>query len=131
MRQVYFGNIRLTLLLWVFFNYFIFLPMLEWSKLGLLLFRIISSNGQLTKHSSNGINCFRIVFIQKRCCLNIYLVGRLLFFALIWQHLAFVIFFTFLIWQCQAKCLTFENSDFTSCANAQNIILHIAEKSDK
>jgi len=28
------------------------------------------------------VNCFRIVFIQKKCCLNIRLVGRLLFFAL-------------------------------------------------
>jgi len=37
-----------------FFNYFNFLPMLEWLKLGLLLFRLISSNCQLTKHSSNG-----------------------------------------------------------------------------
>jgi len=37
-----------------FFNYINFLPMLEWFKLGLLLFRFISSNGQLTKHSSNG-----------------------------------------------------------------------------
>ena len=75
------------------------------------------------------VNCFRIVFINKRCCLNICLVGRLLFFALIGQHLAFVFFCTFLNWRCQAKCLTFEISDFTPCANAQNIILHIAEKS--
>ena len=37
-----------------FFNYFNFLPMLEWFKLGLLFFRLISSNGQLAKHSSNG-----------------------------------------------------------------------------
>jgi len=37
-----------------FFNYFNVLPMLESLKLGLLLFRLISSNGQLTKHSSNG-----------------------------------------------------------------------------
>ena len=37
-----------------FFNYFNFLPMLEWFKLGLLLFRLLSSNGQLTKHISNG-----------------------------------------------------------------------------
>jgi len=37
-----------------FFKYFNFLPMLEWFKLGLLLFRLILSNGQLTKHSSNG-----------------------------------------------------------------------------
>jgi len=37
------------------------------------------------------VNCFRIVFIQKRCCLNICLVGRLLFFA-VGQHLAFVFF---------------------------------------
>jgi len=37
-----------------FFNYFNFLPMLEGFKLGLLLYRLISSNGQLTKHSSNG-----------------------------------------------------------------------------
>jgi len=36
-----------------FFNYFNFLPMLERFELGLLLFRLISSNGQLTKHSSN------------------------------------------------------------------------------
>jgi len=28
--------------------------MLEGFKLGLLLYRLISSNGQLTKHSSNG-----------------------------------------------------------------------------
>jgi len=34
-----------------FFKYFNFLPMLEWFKLGLLLFRLILSNGQLTKHS--------------------------------------------------------------------------------
>jgi len=131
MRHIYFENIWLTLLFWVFFTYFNFLPMLEWFKLGLLLFRFISSNGQLTKHSSMEVNCFRIVFIQKRCCLNICLVGRLLFFALIGQLLAFVLFFTFLNWRCQAKCLTFEISDFTPCANAQNIILHIAEKSDE
>jgi len=37
-----------------FFNYVNILPMLEWFKLDLLLFRLISSNGQLTKHSSNG-----------------------------------------------------------------------------
>ena len=37
-----------------FFNYFNCLPMLEWFKLGLLLFRLISSNCQLTRHSSNG-----------------------------------------------------------------------------
>jgi len=36
-----------------FFNYFNFLPMLEWFKLGFLLFRLISINGQLTKHCSN------------------------------------------------------------------------------
>ena len=91
-RHIYFENIGLTLLFWVFFYYFNFLPMLEWFNLDLLLFRLISSNGQLTKHSSNG-SCFIIVFIQKRCCLNICLVGRLLFFALIGQHLAFVLFF--------------------------------------
>jgi len=93
-RHIYFENIGLTLLFWVFFNYFNFLPMLEWFNLDLLLFRLISSNGQLTKHSSNG-SCFIIVFIQKRCCLNICLVGRLLFFALIGQHLAFVLFLHF------------------------------------
>jgi len=38
------------------------------------------------------VNCFRIVFIEKKCCLNICLVGRLFFFALIAQHLAFVFF---------------------------------------
>jgi len=38
------------------------------------------------------VNCFRAVFIQKNC-LNICLVGRLLLFALIVQHLAFVFFF--------------------------------------
>ena len=43
-------------------------------------------------HSNKYGNCFRIVFIQKRCCLNICLVGRLLFFALTGQHLAFVFF---------------------------------------
>jgi len=37
-----------------FFHYFNFLSMLESFKLGLLSFRLISSNGQLTKHSSNG-----------------------------------------------------------------------------
>jgi len=41
-----------------FFNYFNFLLMLEWFKLGLLLFRFISSNGELTKHSSNGSSLF-------------------------------------------------------------------------
>jgi len=76
------------------------------------------------------VNCFRIVFIQKRCCLNICLVGSLIFFAFIGQHLAFVFFCTFLNWRCQATCLTFEISGFTPYANAQNIILHIAEKSD-
>jgi len=76
------------------------------------------------------VNCFRIVFIQKRRCLNICLVGRLLFFAFIGQHLVFVLFWIFVKWQCQAKCLTCAISDFTPCANAQNIILHMAEKSD-
>ena len=56
------GNVYETHLFWKFptyvavlsfFNYFNFLPMLEWFKLGLLLFRLFSSNGQLTKHSSN------------------------------------------------------------------------------
>ena len=43
-------------------------------------------------HSNKYGDCFRIVFIQKRCCLNICLVGRLLFFALTGEHLAFVFF---------------------------------------
>jgi len=55
-------NVHETHLFWKYptyvavlsFYYFNFLPMLEWFKLGLLLFRLISSNGQLTKHSSNG-----------------------------------------------------------------------------
>ena len=38
------------------------------------------------------VNCFRIVFIEEKCCLNICLVDRLFFFALIGQHLAFVFF---------------------------------------
>ena len=37
-----------------FFKYFKFPPMLKWLKFGLLLFRLISSNCQLTKHSSIG-----------------------------------------------------------------------------
>jgi len=60
-----------------------------------LLFRLISGNGQLTKHAQMEVNCFRIVFIQKRYCLNICLVNRLIFFALIGQHLAFVFFLHF------------------------------------
>jgi len=32
--------------------------------------------------------------------------------------------------RCQAKCLTCEISDFTPCVNAQDIILHMADKSD-
>ena len=32
-----------------FFNYFNFLPMLKWFKLGLLFFRLISSNGSIDK----------------------------------------------------------------------------------
>jgi len=54
-------NVHETHLFWkyptyvaVFFNCFNFLPVLEWFKLGLLLFRLSSSNCQLTKHSSNG-----------------------------------------------------------------------------
>jgi len=35
---------------------------------------------------------FGRVFIQKRYCLNICLVSRLIFFAFIGQHLAFVFF---------------------------------------
>jgi len=52
------------------------------------------------------VNCLRIFFIQKRCCLNICLVGRLLFFALIGQHFAFVFFCTFPNCWCQVKFLT-------------------------
>ena len=115
----------------VFKTYFNFLPMTNWFNLDLLYFRLISSNGQLTKNGSNGSysNCFRIVFIQKSCCPNICLVCRLLFFAIVGQHLAFVFSGTFPNCPYEAKCLTCEISDFTPCTNAQNIILHNAEKS--
>ena len=113
---------------WVFQKYFNFVPMLESRNVhhvksncswDMFLWKILAES-----------TVSWVFIIQKSCCLNIYLVGRLLLFALIGQHLDFVFFCTFLNWRCQAKCLTFEISDFTPCANAQNIIVHIAEKSD-
>jgi len=127
-RHIYVENIRLTLLCYEL------LKIISTSAHGRMIkFRsfVISFNFKQWSIDKVWQSVIILeVFIQTRLCQNFCLVGTFLCFNRPTPWTTFVFLCTFSNCRCHAKCLTCEISDFRPCANAQSIILHIAEKFD-